>query len=377
MINFWSYKREYKKINKKLLKKIDKVLTKGDIFFGSELKSFEKKFLAKYKSHYGIAVGSGTDALYISLKALNIKYGDEVITAANTAIPTITAIVNSGAIPKLVDVGEDYLMDPLKIERVITKKTKVIIPVHLYGQSCDMDKIKKIANRYKLKIIEDCAQAQGAKYKKQFVGNIGDFGCFSFYPTKVLGAYGDGGFIVTKKLKSYEEIKRLRFYGIETLNKKNIYFNKYYSNQNGMNSRLDEIQSSILNFKLKNLNSYILRRNKIANLYEKYLKDTDLKLPKINKNNSHVYHLYTVRHPKREQIVDLLNKKKIVTRIIYPYPINKMKAYKRFNFNDKELKNTVNYSKEIFSLPLYPELKNSEIKIICLELIKILKKLTK
>ena len=375
MISFWSYKREYKKFNKKILSKLDKVLLKGNIFFGSELKKFERNFLSKYKSSYGIAVGSGTDALYISLKALNIKNGDEVITAANTAIPTISAIVNSGAIPKLVDVGEDYLIDPLKIEKQINKKTKAIIPVHLYGQSCDMDKIKKIATKYNLKIIEDCAQAQGAKYKNKFVGNFGDFGCFSFYPTKILGTYGDGGFVIAKNFKDYEKIKRLRFYGIETSNKRSVYYNKYYANENGLNSRLDEIQSSILNLKMKYVNNYISQRNKLANLYLKYLKETSLKLPKTNKTNQHVYHLFTVRHSKRNFIIKMLNKKKIGTRIIYPFPINNMNGYKKFNFNNKELKNTIKYSKEIFSLPLYPELKVSEVKKICSSVKEILKKI--
>ena len=375
MISFWSYKREYKKFNKKILSKLDKVLLKGNIFFGSELKKFEKNFLSKYKSSYGIAVGSGTDALYISLKALNIKNGDEVITAANTAIPTISAIVNSGAIPKLVDVGEDYLIDPLKIEKQINKKTKAIIPVHLYGQSCDMDKIKKIAIKHNLKIIEDCAQAQGAKYKNKFVGNFGDFGCFSFYPTKILGTYGDGGFVIAKNFKDYEKIKRLRFYGIETSNKRSVYYNKYYANENGLNSRLDEIQSSILNLKMKYVNNYISQRNKLANLYLKYLKETSLKLPKTNKTNQHVYHLFTVRHSKRNFIINMLNKKKIGTRIIYPFPINNMNGYKKFNFNNKELKNTIKYSKEIFSLPLYPELKVSEVIKICSNLKEILKKI--
>jgi dTDP-3-amino-2,3,6-trideoxy-4-keto-D-glucose/dTDP-3-amino-3,4,6-trideoxy-alpha-D-glucose/dTDP-2,6-dideoxy-D-kanosamine transaminase len=375
MISFWSYKREYKKFNKKILSRLDKVLLKGNIFFGSELEKFEKNFLSKYKSKYGIAVGSGTDALYISLKALNIKNGDQVITAANTAIPTISAIVNSGATPRLVDVGDDYLIDPLKIEKKINKKTKAIIPVHLYGQSCDMNKIRKIANKYNLKIIEDCAQAQGAKYKNKFVGNFGDFGCFSFYPTKILGAYGDGGFIFAKNFKDYEKIKRLRFYGIETSNKKNVYLNKYYANENGLNSRLDEIQSSILNLKMQYVNSYISQRKKLANLYLKYLIKTNLKLPKPNKYNQHVYHLFTVRHPKRNYIIKMLNRKNIGTRIIYPFPINKMKGYKKFNFNDKELKKTIKYSKEIFSLPLYPELKVSEVKNICNNLKEILKKI--
>jgi len=375
MISFWSYKREYKKFNKKILSRLDKVLLKGNIFFGSELEKFEKNFLSRYKSKYGIAVGSGTDALYISLKALNIKNGDQVITAANTAIPTISAIVNSGATPRLVDVGDDYLIDPLKIEKKINKKTKAIIPVHLYGQSCDMNKIRKIANKYNLKIIEDCAQAQGAKYKNKFVGNFGDFGCFSFYPTKILGAYGDGGFIIAKNFKDYEKIKRLRFYGIETSNKKNVYLNKYYANENGLNSRLDEIQSSILNLKMQYVNNYISQRKNLAKLYLKYLIETNLKLPKPNKYNQHVYHLFTVRHPKRNYIIKMLNRKNIGTRIIYPFPINKMKGYKKFNFNDKELKKTIKYSKEIFSLPLYPELKVSEVKNICNNLKEILKKI--
>ena len=167
MIKFWTYSREYRKFKKSILKKIDKTLEKGNIFFGNELFNFEKNFLKKYKSRYGVAVGSGTDALLLSLKAINIKNGDEVITAANTAIPTISAIVNSGAKPVLVDIKNDYLIDTSKIEKNISKKTKAIIPVHLYGQACDMDRIKKIANKYRLKIIEDCAQSQGAKYKNR------------------------------------------------------------------------------------------------------------------------------------------------------------------------------------------------------------------
>ena len=374
MIKFWSYIRGYKKIRKEILNKLDKTILKGNIFFGTELDNFEKKFIKKYKSRFGVAVGSGTDALLISLKAINIRNGDEIITAANTAIPTISAIVNCGAKPRLVDVGEDYLMDTSKIEKLINKKTKAIIPVHLYGQSCDMDKINKIAKKYKLKIIEDCAQAQGAKYKNKYVGTIGDFGCFSFYPTKVLGAYGDGGFIITKNIKDYRKIRRLRFYGIETSDKKNTFYNKYYANENGFNSRLDEIQSSILNVKLKYLDKFINRRVQLANLYIKYLEKTELKLPKINKFNNHVFHLFTVSHPKKREIVKILEKKNIGTRVIYPYPINIMKAYKNFKFKHKDYVNSNKFSKTIFCLPLYPELKNSEVKKICNTLINILKK---
>ena len=226
MIKFWSYNRELKKYKNKIHSKINKSLNSGQIFFGNELSDFEKKFTKKNRSKYGVAVGSGTDALFIALKSLGIKKGDEVITAANTAIPTISAIRSTGASPKLVDIGNDYLIDPLKIEKEITNKTKVIIPVHLYGQTCEMEKIIKISKKYKLKIIEDCAQSQGAKYKNRFCGTIGELGCFSFYPTKILGAYGDGGFILTNDYNLYKKIKRIRFYGIETVDKKtNILIN--------------------------------------------------------------------------------------------------------------------------------------------------------
>ena len=364
MIKFWSYKKEYIKHKKQLLKNIDKTISKGNIFFGNELKKFEKNFIKKYKSKFGIAVGSGTDALLISLLALNIKKGDEIITSANTAIPTISAIINSGANPRLVDIGDDYLIDYKKIEKSINKKTKAIIVVHLYGQSCNMEKIIKIANKYKLKIIEDCAQAQGAKFKNKYVGTFGSFGCFSFYPTKILGAYGDGGFILTNNYNYYKRIKRIRFYGIETLDRKNKYFNKYYSNENGLNSRLDEIQCSILNFKLKYVDKFIKRRIKIANIYKQKLSNTSLILPILNKNSHHVFHLFTVYHSKKEIIENYLKRKKVETRVIYPYPIQTMKAYKKFKRNEK-LNNSLIKSKGIFSLPLYPELTEKEVNNIC------------
>ena len=363
MINFWSYKKEYQKNKKRILKKIDQTLSKGTIFFGDELNKFEKKFRSKYKSKYGSAVSSGTDALLIALKSIGIKNGDEVITASNTAIPTISAIINSGATPRLVDVGNDYLIDCSKIEKTITKKTRVIIPVHLYGQSCDMLKIINIAKKHKLKIIEDCAQAQGATYNQKFVGTFGDLGCFSFYPTKILGTYGDGGFILTKNKNLNEKIKRLRFYGIETVNKKNKFFNKYYANENGQNSRIDEIQCSILNIKLNYVDQFIKKRIILANEYLKNLKDTKLILPKKNSNNKHVYHLFTVYHPLRKKIIKLLDKKKIKTRIIYPYAIQNMKAY-RYLFLNKDLKNSEIKSRGIFCLPLYPEMEITDVNKI-------------
>ena len=374
MIKFWSYEREYKKFKKYIIRDIDKTIKNGNIFFGKQLETFEKAFTKKYKAKYGIAVGSGTDALLISLKTLNLKQGDEIITAANTAIPTISAIINAGGRPRLVDIGEDYLINVKKIEREITSKTRAIIPVHLYGQMCVMDEINRIAKKNKLIIIEDCAQSQGAKYKKQYSGTIGNFGCFSFYPTKILGAYGDGGFILTNDFNSYKQIKRIRFYGIETIQKSN-FKNKYYANENGLNSRLDEIQSSILNFKLKKVDSFISKRRILAKKYLNTLSSSTLSLTKENENCKHVYHLFTVSHPKAEKIKKKLLNLKIQTRTIYPYPIHKMKAYKNLIKNKKLLKNSENKAKRIFSLPLYPELKISEIRKICLSLIKILNKI--
>ena len=374
MIKFWTYKREYKKYQKVLLNKIKKSIDSGIIFFGNELKTFEKNFIKKNKAKYGIAVGSGTDALLICLKSIGIKKGDEVITAANTAIPTISAIINAGAIPRLVDIGEDYLIDVKKIPKEINKRTKAIIPVHLYGQSCEMTEIVRISKKYNIKIIEDCAQSQGAKYKNKFVGNFGEFGCFSFYPTKILGAYGDGGFILTNDYNLYKKIKRIRFYGIETIDLKNKFLGKYYANENGVNSRLDEIQSSILNFKLKKINYFIKKRRQLAKLYITELKKSELKLPYENSNCDHVYHLFTVYHPKALKIITHLKKKEIETRIIYPYPIHKMKAYSHIIKNKQRLANSESASKGIFSLPLYPELKVKEVKKICKDLIDILEK---
>ena len=373
MINFWSYKREYSKIRRNLLRNIDKTIKGGNVFFGKQLQEFEKKFISKYKSKYGIAVGSGTDALLIALKSINLRHGDEVITAANTAIPTISAIINAGGTPRLVDVGNDYLIDVKKISKQITSKTKAIIPVHLYGQMCDMDIINKIAKRKKITIIEDCAQSQGAKFKNKYSGTIGKLGCFSFYPTKILGAYGDGGFILTNDYNLYKKIKRIRFYGIETV-QKTAFKNKYYANENGVNSRLDEIQASILNYKLSKTDSYIKKRRMIAKKYSSGLSSTTLSLPIENFNCKHVFHLFTVYHPKASIIKRKLLNLKIQTRSIYPFPIHKMKAYKKL-LKKQNLKNSEKMAKGIFSLPLYPELKNSEINKIISSITRVLKKL--
>tara|TARA_B100000963_G_scaffold143053_1_gene124535 strand:- start:1263 stop:2390 length:1128 start_codon:yes stop_codon:yes gene_type:complete len=371
MINFWSYEKEYKEYRSQFLNIIDKTFKKGQIFFGKNLINFENNFKNKYKSKYGLAVGSGTDALLISLMSLGIKRGDEVITASNTAIPTISAIVNSGAKPVLVDIDENYLMDIKKLKKSISNKTKAIIPVHLYGKPCEMNKITEISKKFKVHIVEDCAQAQGAKFKNKYVGTFGSFGCFSFYPTKILGGYGDGGFILTNNYQLFKKAKNIRFYGIDTVDRKNKFYNKYYSNINGINSRLDELNAKILDFKLRKINSYIKKRRVIAKIYDKELRDTSLVLPQSSKTTFDVYHLYNVFHTKRDLIMKLLYKSGIQTRIIYPYPIHKMSGYKKI-FKNKKFPESEIKSKGIFSLPIYPNLKIEEVKLICKKLKHIL-----
>lgn len=362
MIKSWDYQNEYKFLSRKIFFSIKKVFKSGNLFFGNELNKFEKEFLKKNKSKYGVAVANGTDAIFLSLKALNIGNNDEVITVANTAIPTVSAIINAGASVKFVDIGKDYLIDIDQIEKSITKNTKAIIAVHLYGQSCNMKKILELGKKYKIKIIEDCAQAQGAKYQNKNVGNFGITGCFSFYPTKILGAYGDGGFVTTNNKKLFQKIRRLRFYGMEQINKSRWWNNKYFAVENGMNSRLSEVQASILNIKIKYLNSYIKKRRQIANMYEKHIANPKIVKPPVNDDNLHVYHLYVVRSEDREIILKKMKKLNINLSVQYPYPLHKMQAYKNSKY--KNLQNTEKFSKTIFSLPTYPDIEKWKIKKI-------------
>ena len=365
MIQYWNYLREYKNQKKNVLNAVDKVFQSGTLLFGNELKKFEKNFCKFNKSKYGLGVSNGTDALFIALKCLNIGKDDEVITVSNTAIPTAAAIINTGASVKFADIGKDYLIDVNKISTLINKKTKAIIPVHLFGQTCDMDKILNIAKKYKLKVVEDCAQSTGAMYKGKRAGTLGDIGCHSFYPTKILGAYGDGGFLTTNNKKLYEKMHRFRFYGIDTLGIIKKWKNKYYSIEHGTNSRLDEIQSSILNLKIKNINFFIKRRRSIAKKYYNGLKNLNIELPLVNKNNFHVFHIFEVAHKRRNKIIKKMKERNINLSIHYPYPIHKMSGYKKFvKKNSNHLYETEKKSKMIFSLPIYPSLKDSEIKAI-------------
>jgi dTDP-3-amino-2,3,6-trideoxy-4-keto-D-glucose/dTDP-3-amino-3,4,6-trideoxy-alpha-D-glucose/dTDP-2,6-dideoxy-D-kanosamine transaminase len=372
MIKAFDYQKDIKKDKKFFLLSFQRVLNSGNLILGKEVEKFEKNFSKFIGTKYGVGVGNCTDAIYISLKALNIGPGDEVITVANTAIPTITAIVNSGAKPKFADIGKDYLMEPKNITKLITKNTKAIIPVHLYGQTCNMEEIIKIAKKFKIKIIEDCAQSTGSRYQKKISGSFGDMGCFSFYPTKVLGGFGDGGFITTNNKNLYKKIRNLRYMGIETnKDSKQTYKNLYYAYQQGTNSRLDEIQAAMLNIKLNKIKVSIKKRQINAERYYKNLNETNLILPQKNSKKFDVFYEFIVRHKNRNKIIKILKKKGINLKITYPFPIYKMKPYKIYG-SKFLLKNTEKFSKEIFSLPVYPGITDKQITKICNEIKKII-----
>ena len=371
MIKAWNYLNEYKKIRFKILKSINRTFSSGYLILGPEVKLFEKRFSKFIGTKFGLGVGNCTDAIYIALKALDIGRGDEVITVSNTAVPTITAIVNSGAIPKFVDIDNNYLINVKKIESAINKKTKAIIPVHLYGQTCDMTKLLKIAKKFNLKVIEDCAQSTGAIHNGKKSGSFGDAGCFSFYPTKILGAYGDAGFITTNNMKLYHRMRRIRLMGMESSNlSKNKFNKKYYAVEHGTNSRIDEVQAAILNTKLNYINSYIKRRRQIAKIYSENLKKTDLILPKEIKGNFHVYYQYVVSYNKRNEMLSELAKKKIFLNITYPYPIHRMTAYRKLHKG--RLDKTESFANKIFSLPTYPSIENSVVEKILTNVKKII-----
>ena len=359
----WNYLEDYKKNKKKILSITDKVFSSGNLILSKEVLSFEKNFSTFTNNKFGIGVNSGTDALQIALMSIGVRKNDEVITVSNTAVPTVSAIISCNAKPVFVDVNEaDFLINTALIEKKITKKTKAIIPVNLYGQSANYKLIKKITKKYNIKIIEDCAQSAGAFYNNDPSGSLGDMAAFSFYPTKNLGAYGDGGMIVTKNKNLSLSCKKLRKYGMSK---------NYYSELHGINSRLDEIQAAILNFRLTKLNSNIIKRRKIAKIYNDNLKTDSLTLPIENSGNYHSYYVYVVRHPKRKKIMNYLMDNGIFCNISYPFPIHSMRGYKYLKVKNDDLKNTNKLSKEIFSLPMYPELSTVKLE----KVINILNKL--
>lgn len=355
--------RQYQSIKNEINIAVQRILEKGNFILGEELSDFEKEFSFFCGGKNTIGVGSGTDALFLTLKALNIKDGDEVITVANTFISTVLAISFTGAKPVLVDINPiTYNIDVSKIESCITSKTKAIIPVHLYGQPADMESIIKIARKYNLFVIEDACQAHGAYYysnnTKFRVGSIGDAGCFSFYPGKNLGCAGDGGAIVTNNDEIAERIRYFRNIGS---------IKKYYHEVKGYNSRLDTIQAVILNVKLKYLDSWNQKRFHNAQLYNDLLDNIEeITVPKFEHDLdlSHVFHLYVIRLRKRDELFSYLKEKGIFCGIHYPIPIHLQKAYNDLGYKKGDFPITERYSKEILSLPMFPELTYEQINYI-------------
>ena len=352
MISMNDFKREYMAINKEVMPAIRRVLKSGWYVLGDEGNKFELEFSKYIGSKFGVGVNSGSDALYLAVKALGVSQGDEVITVAHTMISSVDAITRNGAKPVFVDVDPStYVMDPTRVEAKISKKTKAILPVHLYGHPVDMDPLTELANKYGLYVVEDACQAHGSKYKGTVVGNIGDIGCFSFYPTKNLGAYGDAGMITTNNEEIANNLRKMRNYGQSR---------KYYHDFVGVNSRLDEMQAAILRIKLRHLDEWNEKRRNLARLYDSLLKNTNLITPIEREYAKHVYHLYVIRDKRRNELQQYLLNQGIQTLIHYPIPIHLQEAYKT---NDK-LPVTEKICGEILSLPIYPWLKESEVEQI-------------
>ena len=346
-ITVWSYLDELKSEKKEVLSAVNKVLDSGILILGDNVKEFENKFSEYCNSNYGVGVNSATDALFLIMRSFGLKKGDEVISVSNTAVPTISSIVAANGTPRFVDIDPNsYLMDVNQLEKSITNKTKGVIVVHLFGQCVDMDPVIDICKRRKIFLIEDCSQSHGAKYKNKIAGSMSDASVFSFYPTKILGGYGDAGMVVTNNKNINDNLRKLRFYGMEKT---------YYSIlEEGYNSRLDEMHAAILLNKLKHLDYYIKRRRKIAKVYQSRLKNTSLILPREMDYNKHSFYVYVVRHKKRDEILQKLKEKNIFLNISYPWPIHTMTGFKQFGFKEGDLPVTEKVAKEIFSLPMYP-----------------------
>jgi len=362
MIPFVDLKKEYASIKNEIKISIERVFEKQCFLLGEELKEFENDFTKYIGIKFGVGVNSGSDALYLALKCLNIGKGNEVITISHTFISTVDAIVRNGAKPVFIDIESDtFNMDVSKIEKNITEKTKAIIPVHLYGNPVDLDPIMELAEKYNLNVIEDACQAHGAEYKGKKVGGIGDIGCFSFYPAKNLGAYGDGGMIVTNDEELSTNLKMYRNYGQKK---------KYYHDFIAVNSRLDELQAAVLRVKLKHLNEWNDRRRKNAKLYNELLQDSDIITPIEKECAKHVYHLYVIKNKNRDKLKKYLEKNNIQTLIHYPIPVHLQKAYSQYR-NVSSLPATEKICNEILSLPMHPWLTEEEIYSISLKIKKL------
>jgi dTDP-4-amino-4,6-dideoxygalactose transaminase len=361
---------QYKPIKNEIDDAVRRVIESTQFILGQEVKAFEAAIASYCGTKYAIGVASGTDALKLALKACDIEPGDEVITTPFTFIATTEAIADCGAEPVFVDIEPGTCnINPAKIEPKITKKTKAILPVHLYGQPAAMDPILKLGRKYNLKIIEDCAQSLGAKYKNRNVGSLGDAGCLSFFPSKVLGAYGDGGMVITNSPEIAEKTAMLRNHGAK---------DKYYNLLPGFNSRLDEIQAAILRVKLKHLEDWIERRRQKAELYSRLISRIDGISPTHAAPDSyHIFNYYTIRtyntaqskyQPTRDKLQRYLASQGIATAIYYPLSLHLQAVNKRLGYKVGDFPESEKAQEQVLSLPMYPEITDKNIQKIAEEI---------
>lgn len=357
MVPFLDLRRRIASIQPSLETQLGRVLERGRFILGDAGKELEQAFARYCGVRYGVGVASGTDALWLTLEAIGVGPGDEVITVSNTCAPTVAAIVKSGATPVLVDVDPNTLtIDPELVEASLSLRTRCILPVHLYGQCADMDPLRELAARRSVFLVEDCAQAHGAEYRGKRAGSLGHAGCFSFYPTKNLGGLGDGGMVVTDDVALAQRLRSLRNYGY---NEPNCAVTK------GYNSRLDEVQAAIILAGLDRLDEWNERRRRLASSYSAALCDTSLVLPKEAAYAKHVYHLYVVRAQEREYLREGLKGSGIETMVHYPIPVHQQEGYAKLcRIGPGGLARTECIASEIISLPLYPELLEEEVEAV-------------
>lgn len=357
MIELVDLKRQYALIRTELHEAMERVMSSAGFILGEEVEKFEEEFACFCGVKHAVGVATGTDALLLSLKALGIGEGDEVITVPFTFVATALAIHHAGARPVFVDVdAETRNMDVAQIESAITPRTRAIMPVHLYGVPADMEPILKIAEKYGLAVIEDACQAHGALYRGKRCGGIGTLGCFSFYPSKNLGAYGDGGIVLTDDDELAGKIKMLRVYGAER---------RDYCIYRGYNSRLDALQASILRVKLRYLEEWNRKRREAVQRYNCLLRELPLKTPSEPNDTYCVYHLYVVETERREELREKLKQRDIATAVHYPCPIHSQKSFRDLGYHEGDFPVSERLSRTVLSLPMFPELTESEIEHIC------------
>ncbi len=357
MIPFVDISKEFELLKNEITSKINKVLFSSQFILGEEVATFEGNIAEFLNVNHTVGVGNGTDALHIALRAAGIKQGDKVITTPFSFIATTEAILYTGATPVFVDITpETYNIDTEKIEATIDEQTKAILIVHLFGNPCNMNEILEICKKHNLILIEDCAQSFGTKYKDKFVGTFGEAGCFSFYPSKNLGAYGDGGMVITNNAKMYKNFLLYRNHGLDPNGEHTLI---------GFNSRLDSIQAAILNVKIEYISQFLEKRRKLAYLYMNYLSDVEeIIIPKEEENSYHTYNVLTFRVKKRDELQDFLTKNGISSGIYYKLPIPDQPAMKFLNVNKDQYFIASNIANQVLSLPLYPNLTEDSVKNI-------------